>query len=102
MDPAQRLGLHSAESRAEARPEEAAPERVGGPGGEAPPETIGMVLCAGLLTRAGARRAVVNVHHLPVAMERAARAAAAELGLPLAVSREPVLAGTGGALREAR
>lgn len=55
-----------------------------------------------LLSRAGARRAVVNVHHLPAAMERAAREAAAELRLPLAVSREPVLAGTGGALREAR
>jgi mannose-1-phosphate guanylyltransferase len=56
----------------------------------------------GLLAGAGIRRAVVNVHHLPEAMEAAARAAAAELGLALAVSREPVLAGTGGALREAR
>jgi mannose-1-phosphate guanylyltransferase len=54
------------------------------------------------LARAGADRLVVNAHHLPEALERAARAAAGELGLPLAVSREPVIAGTGGALREAR
>lgn len=95
-------------------------------------DLVGMVLCAGLgtrlrpltdrvpkpavpvgglplvrwalalLARAGARRAVVNVHHLPTAMERAARESAAALGLPLAVSREPAIAGTGGALREAR
>lgn len=95
-------------------------------------DLVGMVLCAGLgtrlrpltdlvpkpavplgglplvryalalLARAGARRAVVNVHHLPGAMERAARESAAALGLPLAVSREPAIAGTGGALREAR
>lgn len=93
---------------------------------------VGMVLCAGLGTRlrpltarlpkpavpvcglplvryalallagAGARRAAVNVHHLPDAMAAAARASAAALGLELAVSREPVIAGTGGALREAR
>jgi mannose-1-phosphate guanylyltransferase len=56
----------------------------------------------GLLAGAGVRRAVVNVHHLPEAMEAAARAAAAELSLELAVSREPTIAGTGGALREAR
>lgn len=95
-------------------------------------ETVGMVLCAGLGTRlrpltervpkpavpvanvplvrwslallrgAGVRRAVVNLHHLPEAMERAARAAAAALGVEVAFSREPVIAGTGGALREAR
>lgn len=95
-------------------------------------ELVGMVLCAGLGTRlrplthrvpkpavpvgsaplvrlslsllagAGVRRAVVNVHHLPDAMESAARDAARALGLELAVSREPVVAGTGGALREAR
>jgi mannose-1-phosphate guanylyltransferase len=35
-------------------------------------------------------------------MEAEARAAAAALGLELVVSREPVIAGTGGALREAR
>jgi mannose-1-phosphate guanylyltransferase len=93
---------------------------------------VGMVLCAGLGTRlrpltdllpkpavplcglplvryalallagAGARRAVVNVHHLPEEMERAAREGARALGLPLEVSREPVVAGTGGALRQAR
>ncbi|MBK9516480.1 MAG: NTP transferase domain-containing protein [Anaeromyxobacter sp.] len=56
----------------------------------------------GLLAGAGVRRAVVNVHHLPEVMAAAARAAAAELGLELAVSHEPVIAGTGGALREAR
>jgi mannose-1-phosphate guanylyltransferase len=95
-------------------------------------EIVGMVLCAGLGTRlrpltdrvpkpavpvlgvplvryafallagAGVRRAVVNVHHLPDAMAAAAGDAARSLGLSLAVSREPVIAGTGGALREAR
>jgi len=95
-------------------------------------ETVGMLLCAGLGTRlrpltlrvpkpavpvcglplvsynlallagAGVRRAVVNVHHLPDAMAAAAADAARALGLDLAVSREPVIAGTGGALREAR
>ena len=94
--------------------------------------TAGMILCAGLGTRlrpltnavpkpavpvcgvplvryalallagAGIRRAVVNVHHLPDAMARAAEEAAAAVGVQLAVSREPVIAGTGGALREAR
>jgi mannose-1-phosphate guanylyltransferase len=96
------------------------------------PSPSGMVLCAGLGTRlrpltervpkpavpvcgvplvawtlallanAGVRRAVVNVHHLPERMAEAARAAAARLGLALEVSHEPVIAGTGGALREAR
>jgi mannose-1-phosphate guanylyltransferase len=56
----------------------------------------------GLLAGAGIGRAVVNVHHLPEEMAAAARAAAAGLGLELAISREPVIAGTGGALREAR
>jgi mannose-1-phosphate guanylyltransferase len=56
----------------------------------------------GLLAGAGASRAVVNVHHLPDAMAAAAEAGARAAGLPLAVSREPVIAGTGGALREAR
>jgi mannose-1-phosphate guanylyltransferase len=54
-----------------------------------------------LLRGAGVRRAVVNTHHLPVAMEAAARSAAAALGLELSVSHEPVIAGTGGALRQA-
>ncbi|HSN90866.1 MAG TPA: NDP-sugar synthase [Anaeromyxobacteraceae bacterium] len=95
-------------------------------------DLVGMVLCAGLGTRlrpltellpkpavpvggvplvawnlallrgAGVRRAVVNVHHLPRVMARAAEEAAAALGLPLAVSPEPEIAGTGGALRQAR
>ena len=95
-------------------------------------ERVGMVLCAGLGTRlrpltnrvpkpavpvcaaplvkwslallagAGVRRAVVNVHHLPEVMAAAAREAAGALGTALAVSEEPVIAGTGGALREAR
>ena len=95
-------------------------------------DLAGMVLCAGLGTRlrpltaqvpkpavpvcgvplvrwslallagAGVRRAVVNVHHLPEAMAAAAEEAAAALGLALTVSREPVIAGTGGALREGR
>ena len=55
-----------------------------------------------LLAGAGVSRAVVNVHHLPDAKAAAAEEAARALGLPLAVSREPVIAGTGGALREAR
>jgi len=95
-------------------------------------DLVGMVLCAGLGTRlrpltarlpkpavpvcglplvryalallagAGVRRAVVNVHHLPEAMAAASDASARALGLELTVSREPVIAGTGGALREAR
>jgi mannose-1-phosphate guanylyltransferase len=56
----------------------------------------------GLLAGAGVRRAVVNVHHLPDAMAAAAEGGARALGMSLAVSREPVIAGTGGALREAR
>jgi mannose-1-phosphate guanylyltransferase len=56
----------------------------------------------GLLAGAGIRRVAVNVHHLPEEMAAAARGAAAELGLELFVSHEPVIAGTGGALREAR
>ena len=94
-------------------------------------ETVGMVLCAGLGTRlrpltervpkpavpvanlplvrwslallrgAGVRRAVVNVHHLHGLMAREARAAGAALGVEVAVSHEPIIAGTGGALREA-
>jgi mannose-1-phosphate guanylyltransferase len=90
-------------------------------------DLAGMVLCAGLGTRlrpltarapkpavpvcgvplvrwalallagAGARRAVVNVHHLPDEMAAAAGDAARALGLELGVSREAVIAGTGGA-----
>ncbi len=95
-------------------------------------ETVGMILCAGLGTRlrpltarlpkpavpvcgiplvrwnlallagAGVRRAVVNVHHLADAMSGAAREAARAVDVALTVSREPIIAGTGGALREAR
>jgi mannose-1-phosphate guanylyltransferase len=95
-------------------------------------DVVGMVLCAGLGTRlrplterapkpaiplcgvplvrwtlallagAGVRRAVVNVHHLAGGMAAAAEDAARAAGLSLAISREPVIAGTGGALREAR
>jgi mannose-1-phosphate guanylyltransferase len=95
-------------------------------------DVVGMILCAGLGTRlrpltervpkpavpvcgvplvrwnlallagAGVRRAVVNTHHLADDMAAAAREAAAALGLDLAVSHEPVIAGTGGALRQAR
>jgi mannose-1-phosphate guanylyltransferase len=94
--------------------------------------TVGMVLCAGLGTRlrpltgrvpktavpvcgvplvrwslallagAGVRRAVVNVHHLAGEMRRAAEEAGLALGMAVAISEEPVIAGTGGALREAR
>jgi mannose-1-phosphate guanylyltransferase len=56
----------------------------------------------GLLAGAGVRRAVVNVHHLPDVMAAAAAEAARAVGVALSVSREPVIAGTGGALREAR
>lgn len=54
------------------------------------------------LAAAGVRRAVVNTHHLAGQMAEAARVSARALGLDLAVSHEPVIAGTGGALREAR
>lgn len=95
-------------------------------------DVVGMVLCAGLGTRlrpltdrvpkpavplcgvplirwnlallrgAGVRRAAINTHHLPEAMAAAARDAALALGIELSISHEPVIAGTGGALREAR
>ncbi len=55
-----------------------------------------------LLAGAGARRVVVNVHHLPERMADVATAASRAAGLDLAISCEPVIAGTGGALREAR
>ena len=51
---------------------------------------------------AGIGRVVVNAHHLAAEMERVAAEAAAAVGVELAVSPEPVIAGTGGALREAR
>jgi mannose-1-phosphate guanylyltransferase len=95
-------------------------------------EPVGMILCAGLGTRllpltealpkpavpvaglplvrftlallagAGVRRAVVNVHHLAEVMASAALEAGRATGVEVSVSREPVVAGTGGALREAR
>jgi mannose-1-phosphate guanylyltransferase len=97
-----------------------------------PGDIVGMVLCAGLGTRlrpltwllpkpaapvcgvplvryafallagAGIRRVVVNAHHLAERMAVVSAASARATGLDLAVSREPVIAGTGGALREAR
>lgn len=54
------------------------------------------------LARGGVRRAAVNTHHLPREMEGAARGAARATGIEVSVSEEPVIAGTGGALREAR
>lgn len=54
------------------------------------------------LRAAGARRVVVNAHHLAADMERVAAGSAEAAGVALSVSREPVIAGTGGALREAR
>jgi mannose-1-phosphate guanylyltransferase len=54
------------------------------------------------LRAAGARRVVVNAHHLAPVMERVAAEGAASAGVELAISREPTIAGTGGALREAR
>src|SRR4026209_2547395 len=94
--------------------------------------TVGMILCAGLGTRlrpitnsvpkpavplcgmplirynlgllagAGITRAVINTHHLPNEMAAVARASADAVGIGLEVSQEPVIAGTGGALREAK
>ncbi len=49
----------------------------------------------------GVTSLVINTHHLPGEMERVATDWAGRLDLPLAVSAEPVLQGTGGALREA-
>ena len=54
------------------------------------------------LRAAGARRVVVNAHHLAADMERVAAGSAEAVGVALSVSRESVIAGTGGALREAR
>jgi mannose-1-phosphate guanylyltransferase len=51
---------------------------------------------------AGARRAVVNAHHLAIEMERVAGEAGRGSGVEVAISYEPVIAGTGGALRQAR
>jgi len=59
-------------------------------------------LTLALLRGAGVTRVVVNTHHLPGQMAEVAREGARRLGLELRVSHEPVIAGTGGALREAR
>jgi mannose-1-phosphate guanylyltransferase len=55
-----------------------------------------------LLRGAGVRRLIVNTHHLPQRMAEVAGGAARAAGVELEVSPEPVIAGTGGALREAR
>src|SRR5512137_2960997 len=95
-------------------------------------DVVGMVLAAGLGTRlrpltdvlpkpavpvagipavqlafarlraAGARRVVVNTHHLAAEMARVATEAARVAAVDVAVSHEIEIAGTGGALREAR
>ena len=95
-------------------------------------DVVGMVLAAGLGTRlrpltdvlpkpavpvagipavqvafarmraAGIRRVVVNTHHLADEMARVASEAARATGVDLAISHELEIAGTGGALREAR
>ncbi|HET8733470.1 MAG TPA: sugar phosphate nucleotidyltransferase [Anaeromyxobacteraceae bacterium] len=54
------------------------------------------------LRAAGARRAVVNTHHLADGMAAVATAAARSVAIDLSVSHEIEIAGTGGALREAR
>jgi mannose-1-phosphate guanylyltransferase len=59
-------------------------------------------LAFGRLRAAGIRRVVVNTHHLAAEMARVAADAALAAGVSLSVSPEPVIAGTGGALREAR
>ena len=59
-------------------------------------------LAFGRLRAAGVKRVVVNTHHLAAEMSRVAAEAALAAGVTLAVSPEPVIAGTGGALREAR
>jgi len=53
------------------------------------------------LAAAGARRTVLNTHHLAAVMGRVAQESAAATGLDLALSHEPDIAGTGGALRQA-
>lgn len=55
-----------------------------------------------LVARLGATEVVVNAHHLPDQVARVAKAAAEELGLPLHLSFEREVLGTGGALVAAR
>ncbi len=59
-------------------------------------------LAFGRMHAAGIRRVVVNTHHLASEMARVATEAAHAAGVALAISPEPIIAGTGGALREAR
>jgi mannose-1-phosphate guanylyltransferase len=59
-------------------------------------------LAFGRMHAAGIRHVVVNTHHLASEMARVAREAAHVAGVTLAISPEPTIAGTGGALREAR
>jgi len=54
-----------------------------------------------LLAGVGVRRVVINTHYLPERMAEVAEAEASLLGLELAVSHEPEIQGTGGAIREA-
>ncbi|MGI5861175.1 MAG: sugar phosphate nucleotidyltransferase [Myxococcales bacterium] len=55
-----------------------------------------------LLKNAGIERVVINTHHLPEVMERAAREEAERQGLALSISNEPEIQGTAGGLRDAR
>ena len=53
--------------------------------------------------KAGGISAVgINTHHLPEVMASVAKAECARLGLPLTLSREPVIQGTGGGIRGLR
>lgn len=54
------------------------------------------------LRAAGARRVVVNTHHLAPEMARVATEAGRAAAVDVAISHEIEIAGTGGALREAR
>ncbi len=55
-----------------------------------------------LLAGAGVRRTVINTHHLAGTMAQVAEREAARSSLDLAISHEPIIQGTGGAVREAR
>jgi mannose-1-phosphate guanylyltransferase len=56
-----------------------------------------------VLVNAGVRDIVINTHHLGAAMEKGARALAAEMGIALQVSREEKqILGTGGGVRRAQ
>lgn len=55
-----------------------------------------------ILRRAGATAIGINTHHLPHEMEAIAAAECARAGLPLTVSHEPEIQGTGGGIRGLR